>query len=219
VAAFVNPHDRAIANVVSSATTVLDGIAPGRNFDGYGSILTHPDHPRDQIAAIYESIAGRKLRYISPPGTQLFDEDEKPSGQLVRSHNCVLDQRLGTCHDLSLLLAACAEYVRLHPLIVMIRNHTFLGYWRSVDSQRVFWKQEREELGINLCRIDNAAKLRALVRQNHVELIEATFMCEKRPYQEATAQAVKRLDEALLDDDFSTAIDIVIARRLGIQPI
>ena len=40
-----------------------------------------------------------------------------------------MEQRLGTCMDLTLLYAACLEALGLHPLLVMMDGHIFAGVW------------------------------------------------------------------------------------------
>lgn len=70
---------------------------------------------------IYAAVAQKKIVYNNPPASY------EVIGQRVRLPHIVLEQKMGTCLDLSLLYAACLEAVGLFPILVFIKGHAFCG--------------------------------------------------------------------------------------------
>src|SRR4029453_13566701 len=54
--------------------------------------------------------------------------------QRLRTPSEVINGRRGTCIDLALLMAACLEYVEIYPVVFLLNDHAFPGYWRSEAS-------------------------------------------------------------------------------------
>ncbi|HCW72634.1 MAG TPA: hypothetical protein DHM90_01280, partial [Clostridiaceae bacterium] len=67
------------------------------------------------------------ITYIGPPAS--FVE----GGQRIRLSSEVLEKKMGTCLDLTLLFASCLEAVSLHPLVILIKGHSFLGFWQEEE--------------------------------------------------------------------------------------
>jgi hypothetical protein len=49
----------------------------------------------------------------------------------LRTPSDIVNGRRGTCIDLALMFAACLEYIGIYPVIFLLRDHAFPGYWRS----------------------------------------------------------------------------------------
>jgi len=120
IAAFVQPNTRAVTGILRAASALLLKRTSSGSLEGYqgGRERTH------QIAAaVYESIRGLEVTYISPPAS--FER----TGQKVRTTEQVLAERFGTCIDLAVLYAACLEACGLFPVVFITRNHAFAGFY------------------------------------------------------------------------------------------
>ena len=81
-----------------------------------------------QVRAIWSALMlDFPLAYINPPPT--FTD----KSQRIRTPSDTIAGRRGTCIDLAVLLAACLEYVDIHPVIVLLLGHAFPAYWRHSD--------------------------------------------------------------------------------------
>lgn len=136
---FVFPRDRAVAKIIDSAQRYLMSLNDdsGAGFDGYQGVdprLKDPFVTVDlQAHAIWSALSyDLPLSYINPPPTF------SASSQRLRTPSDVIDGRRGTCIDLALLLAACLEYVGIYPVIFLLKDHAFPGYWRSDEAQQKF---------------------------------------------------------------------------------
>jgi hypothetical protein len=138
---FVFPRDTAVRQIVDAAQRYLVALADdsGAGFDGYQSF--DPDGPTfddrtlgidHQVQALWWAIISEfNLAYINPPPT--FTE----KSQRLRTPSEVLAGRRGTCIDLTLLLAACLEYVDIYPVIFLLKDHAFPGYVRCEQSHDI----------------------------------------------------------------------------------
>jgi hypothetical protein len=224
VPAFVNPFDPCVAALIGSAVDVLRTFGePGDEFDGYQSSKAKPDHPERQVKAVFQTLRDSRygIRYASPLGGVLADRG-RYTGQIVRPHGDVIQHRLGTCHDLALLMAAAVEHVGLYPLIVLVQNHTFFGFWASAEAQYSFWKEQKPVDSAMSGSITNGAKLQQLSACGDVVLVDAVALC--RPfysYEKAKGDGVGHLTRALESplSGFNVALDVMQIRGTGINPI
>src|SRR5260221_2423404 len=135
---FVFPRDRAVARVIDSAQRYLMALNDDSNagFDGYqNSDYSKQDFETVhlQALAIWSALSyDLPLSYINPPPT--FTE----SSQRLRTPTDVIEGRRGTCIDLALLLAACLEYIGIYPVLFLLTDHSFPGYWRSEEEPAEF---------------------------------------------------------------------------------
>jgi hypothetical protein len=220
VPAFVNPLSEGVLTVFGEATKVLRTLGtPNDVFSGYLNVDVSP--VATQMRAIYQTIRdhGNGITYISPPGSPVFEGTSKQSvGQIVRTHGEVIQHRLGTCHDLALLLGACAEYVGIRALIALLPGHTLFGYWTAANHQADYWKTEtklRTGKDGEDWTITNRSKLLTLLDEQKIVMVEATGVCEKNmTFDEACTAGA----EKLRTDGMDVAIDIYAARR-RIQPV
>jgi hypothetical protein len=139
---FVLPRDPAILKIISSARRFLVGIAddPAAGFDGYQAIDEDARGKRlktrgvdAQVQAIWTALVNEyRFQYINPPPAY------EATNQRLRTPSEILTSNSGTCIDLALLLASCFEYVEIHPVVVLLKGHAFVGYWRSDEAHQDF---------------------------------------------------------------------------------
>ncbi len=121
LAAFVTPNAPQLSQVKMNAAAILEKLTGSAALDEYQT--QDPNRARAQVAAVYEALRGEGLVYAAPPASY------EKTGQRVRLVDRVLDEKLGTCMDLSLLMASVLESCGLHPLLVLQKEHMFVGCW------------------------------------------------------------------------------------------
>lgn len=136
---FIFPRDRAVATIIKQAeqfgTALRDD--PTAGFDGYQALdasLPNPaDHVDKQVQAIWYSLLYKvPASYINPPPTYAV------ASQRIRTPSEVVTGGFGTCIDLALTLAACLEAVEIYPVVFLLNDHAFPGYWRTDAAREEF---------------------------------------------------------------------------------
>ena len=152
-------------------------------------------------AAAYSAIASLGLYYSEPPAS--FEL----RGQKVRNPSSVLEQQLATCLDTALLFASVLEGTGLHPVLIMVEGHAFVGVWLV---------KRTLPMAVEL----DAAEVRKAIAAREMIVLETTGVTH-RPVM-TFAQALK-LGEAQLHEDsakrFVAAIDVSRCRSSGIAPL
>lgn len=231
---FVFPRDRAVAEIIAAAQTYRCILADsaGAGFAGYHSPDAGSAETRtavdDQVQSLWWAlILNHPLNYINPPPTYTA------LSQRLRPPAEVLAYGRGTCIDLSLLLAACLEYVDIYPVIFLLKGHAFPGYCRSETSyarlralfdeppltttvqpaERAYipgplepWVLDRRYFG-GIVR---------LVRNGDLVPIESVWLTRRLGFSEAVGEGAANLR---VRDEFDALIDIVGARRHGVTPL
>ncbi len=197
LAAFVQPNDPAVMQVLDRAAPLLQRATGRAALNGY------QDRSRqrawEQVAAIHGAIASFRLRYISAPAS--FEE----TGQKVRLPGEVLDQRFGTCLDLALLHAACCEQAGLHPLVLIHEGHAYAGCWL-------------DERTLPEAAIDDLQLVRKLVDVEELTVFETSAVTHERPgtLDQAELLAQPHLAPGI---PFRLALDVRRARIDCIRPL
>lgn len=146
---FVQPRDPDVAKIIATAQNFLKCLADygGAGFDGYQSF--DPDgRGRDQwngidrqVQAIWSSLVfDREIHYINPPPSYA------ESTQRLRTPGQTIQQGRGTCVDLAILFASCLEWIEVYPVIFMLDDHAFPGFWRSLEAYHSFFNVESENI-------------------------------------------------------------------------
>ncbi|MDX3929877.1 MAG: DUF4011 domain-containing protein [Shinella sp.] len=197
--AFVMPNDAAVAGILRSAADQLVVHGHPSGLDGYQS--GDPRRAYILAAAIYSAVSGLGLHYAEPPAS--FEQ----RGQKVRRPADVLEQRLATCLDLTLLLAASLEAAGLHPIVLLFNGHAAVGVWLS---QRTL----ASSIEPDPMEIRKALSLRELI------VFETTGLTQRPPMvlDHARKLVERRLDESERRD-FLAAIDVRRSRSNGITPL
>ena len=196
-AAFVLPNHPGVDLVLARAGELLAERTGNGALSGYASNERH--RVRAMLAAVWTALVERNIEYATPPASY------ESQGQKIRSPDQVLGSGLGTCLDLTLLLAACLEQAGLHPLLVFCRSHALVGCW-TLDR------------GFGEPSVDAPLRLRKRVKLGDIVACETTLLTAEDPVEveAAIAQAEVRL---LKSDDVLCTIDVWEARRRRIRPL
>ncbi|MGP1272029.1 MAG: DUF4011 domain-containing protein [Phycisphaerales bacterium] len=195
-ASFVTPNHAGLAGLLGAARAALGTLSERDALDGYQS------GSRQRAALIGEAcfaaMAGVGLGYINPPAS--FDSE----GQRVRLVDRVLRERMGTCLDLSLMLAGLWEQCGLHPVVVLPEGHAMPGFWTHAAHLAE---------GV----IDEPARVRNLVRLGELVVVESTWLTQRgASFGEAVAAAERRLESA---SGSFCAVDVRGCRKRGVRPL
>lgn len=109
VAAFVQPNELAVDRLLKQTAEVLRKAGKSAAIDGYTG---GPKRAWELTSALWSAVAGLGLDYALPPAS--FEH----KGQKVRSPAQILDARIGTCLDLTLMFCAALEQAGLNSIVV-----------------------------------------------------------------------------------------------------
>lgn len=194
--AFCMPNDPAVDKVLKAASDVLRRAGKESGIDGYKS--KSRTRTWELASAIWSAVSGLGLGYAYPPAS--FEVE----GQKVRTPGAILEGRLATCLDTSLLFASALEQAGLNPLIILTKGHAFTGVWLQ--------PQEFSQL-----TTDEAAAVRKRVELQEMLVFETTLVTQS-PVP-SFSSAVEAAKKKLSDDEFCMAIDIRRARMRKIKPL
>jgi hypothetical protein len=145
---FVLPRDPAVERVVEKAQRYVRVLRddPSAGFEGYQAVEARAADPTAeidrQVQAIWSTIVHElDLGYINPPPAYSNALDS----QRLRTPTTIERWRSGTCLDLALLVASCLELVDIYPVIFLLNDHAFPGYWRNDAYQDEFIELKDEE--------------------------------------------------------------------------
>jgi len=235
---FVLPRDPAVTRVLGLAERYVAAITddPAAGFDGYQALDgSDPTAIDRQVRAIWWALIwDAPLAYVNPPPAYAKD------AQRLRTPSMVLEGRRGTCIDLSLLLAACLEYVEIYPVILLFRDHACVGYWRSPGAHDAFLELRDVEHRVTvpagdgaggsveesrslssprepfLCLRDAFPEIRREIRAGNLVPLEATLLPARASFAQGMEDGVENLARL---GDFQAMLDVVAARNAGITPI
>jgi len=108
IAAFVRPNDPSVDAILRNAAEKLRQAGRDPALDGYQT--RKKARAWELGEAIWAALRDEQIVYALPP--QSFERN----GQKIRPPSAVLERKVGTCLDLSLLFAACLEQAGLNPL-------------------------------------------------------------------------------------------------------
>lgn len=198
LAAFVQPHHPAISVLVSEASDLLKQSTGSSSLDGYQDT---PERVDEIVFALAEAASQRDIRYSMPPASWGLE------GQQVRTPAQVLEDRLGTCLDTTVVMAAALEYCGIAPLLWIVDGHAFLGYWR-------------DEMMLPTAAFDDVTELVSLVQRGFIGLVETTLLTGSQPISLAALRS--RPEESFIEtghDKIQAVTDIRRARLDGIFPL
>jgi very-short-patch-repair endonuclease len=199
LAAFSMPNDPAVDRLLHDAGNVLRKAGKPDGIDGYkaGSRA----RVWELASAIYSAIANLGIGYTLPPSS--FEQN----GQKIRLPGKVLENRVATCLDMTMLFASVFEQAGLNPIVVLPDGHAFVGVWL-----------QPEELSTIV--IEDAETLRKRAQLNELLLIETTYVTQHPSLSFSKAlNAAADLIASEHDETFNAAIDIRRARAHRIRPL
>jgi len=139
----------------------------------------------------------------------------------------VINGRRGTCIDLALLMAACLEYVEIYPVVFLLNDHAFPGYWRSevsyntLVSLSVTATTTPDTVTTPITERDNHsdtwmigrgrfAEISALVQQGHIVPLETVSLTSRDGFWPAVKDGISNLRSRR---QFHSMFDLVTARE------
>lgn len=203
--AFVIPAHPVIPALMHDTAERLTKWGKPSTLEGYQQ--NDPNRVRDLAAAAYATIQKRNFVYAEPP-VSFFSA----AGQQIRTPETIIEQRLGTCMDMTLLYAALLEGIGLHALLVLIQGHIFAGVWLR--------ERTVEELKASNVVIDHVEQLTMRIDNGSDELtfVECTGMCAGKQVSFEEAETIAKQSN-LNPSTFDIAIDVFLSRCHGINPI
>jgi hypothetical protein len=225
---FVLPNDPAVARITRAAKRYLQALTddPMAGFDGYQRATDKDcDSVHKQVQAVWNALLHDfRTDYINPPPA--FENQS----QRIRTPTQVLAQERGTCIDLTLLLAACLEYLDIYPALFLLQGHAFMGYFTSTSVHDKFGQlfQSYFPIPIRLkegggrppqpwiLEKDARRDILDLVRTGGLIPLETTFLCKERGFFDAAQQGRKNLTDP---NRFESVFDVKRARENHVVPL
>ncbi len=198
LAAFVTPNHPEVARIIARATEFLGQWTGDTSMDGYQT--QDPNRVLSQAAAIFTAIKEQSIAYVNPPAS--FER----IGQRVRLCDMVLQQKLGTCLDLTLLYASCLEAVGLHPLLITTVGHIFTGVWLE---EKMFPECVQDDFSLITKRLASGV--------NEIAVVETTFVTtgKDRSFDDARRQGEDNMNRLPVE----CIVDVYRARMSHISPL
>lgn len=199
LATHVQPNAAAVAALMIDVSDRLGAATGSSSIDGYQS--ESPERVDAIARAVFDAVKARDIRYAEPPASW------GDVGQKVRTPAEVLEGRLGTCLDTTMVLAALLEQCGINSTIWLLREHAFLGYWRIDGALAAVSTTEAAEV-VNQVDLANIA------------LIETTLVTQSAP--DATFDDACRAPRTQHLTDLTNILgvtDIRQARRARIYPL
>ena len=195
LAAFVTPNHPGVAKYLDAARSILQSQGLDTALEGYQS--RDPNRIAELAKAIYLAVRALGIGYANPPAS--FEA----IGQKVRTVEQVLSERLGTCLDLTLIMAAALEQIGLHPLVILEYGHAYPAVWLTEWSLPTPW-------------IDDPSAIRKRIDLGECLAFDSSAAASGAPFNEAVDLAERKLQRA---EPFRFALDVHTARRSGVGPM
>ncbi|AWV89005.1 DUF4011 domain-containing protein [Bradymonas sediminis] len=197
LSAFVLPNHPDLVDMVARMRDILERWSGDATLSGYQD--GDPARVRKVAASAYGALQELGFSYINPPAS--FET----AGQKIRTPEQLFNGRMGTCLDVTLLVAAALESVGLHPVLVLVHGHIFVGVWL-----------QDEAFADPI--IDDPAQLRKRAKLGQILFFDPTVAVSGKGADFARAQ-----DDAMAQlSDFARfvlAIDVRASRQRGVRPI
>ena len=144
IAAWVTSSDPAITELVQKAQGYLQNQPAPVPAGMVGYKGASAQQVRDEVDALYDALRlSYHIKYVQESVPYSGGNDSN-SIENIKLPKEVLSQHSGMCIELTTLLAAAVESIGLHPEIVLVSGHAFLGvavtedntnmqYWDAVD--------------------------------------------------------------------------------------
>jgi very-short-patch-repair endonuclease len=199
LAAFCMPNNPAIDVLIGKASKLLRSQYNELSMNGYQS--KSRDVVWKQVSAIYSTISAENLQYAEPPAS--FGTD----GQKIRTADRILEGRVATCLDLTMLFGSCLEQAGLRPVVLFKEGHAWVGVWLH-----------------SACfpdpLLDDIQAVRKRVDSGEFLAFETTGVAQHHTRRLSLRIALERGHEHLQEKDtFRYAVDIHRAREVQIKPL
>ena len=198
LSAFVTPNHPELAKIIARATEFLGLWTGDTSMDGYHS--QDPNRVLSQAAAIFTAMKEQAIAYVVPPAS--FER----VGQRVRLCDMVLQQKLGTCLDLTLLYASCLESVGLYPILITTEGHIFTGVWLE---KKMFPECVQDDVSLITKRLASGI--------NEIAVVETTCITTGKDLSFDNARSIG--EQNLTTQQVEYIIDVHRARVSHISPL
>jgi len=199
LAAFSMPNDPAVDSLVGKASQLLKATQPALSMNGYQS--KNREVVWQQVSALYTTLCNEGLHYVEPPAS--FGSD----GQKIRTPGRIVEHRVGSCLDLSMLFASCLEQAGLGAVVLLKEGHAWIGAWLH-------------DTAFPDPLVDDVQSVRKRVASGELLVFETTGVAQ-HPAQRPSLRIALEQGQGYLADggQFLYAIDIRRARALHIRPL
>ena len=198
LASFVTPNHPCIVPIIKRASDKLKLLSGDGSIDDYQTM--DYDRVLRQVMVLYEALLEEQILYATVPAS--FED----RGQRIRLVDNVLQNKIGNCIELSLLLCSCLEAMGLRTMMVVFRSHVIMGVWLNdwVSVPMVGYDASQIE---GLLELDNSPLI----------LIESVMLTHDFDFD----KAVDRGKEVFLEgaDEFCYFVDIRTARKSRVRPL
>jgi hypothetical protein len=193
---FIIPNDPAVDRVLKAASDVLRRAGKNDALDGYES--KSRTRVWEITSALWTAVCNLNISYALPPAS--FERN----GQKIRTPGIILEGKVATCLDTTLLFASALEQIGLNSLLMLSEGHAFAGVWLQ--------PQEFSQLVT-----EDVSAVRKRVDLKEMVVFETTLATRAHPpsFTQASDEALKYLNE----DVFHAAIDSRRARMQKIRPL
>ena len=197
--AFITPNHPEIIKLVPKISKYLGAWTGDPSLDAYQS--KNVNRVLKQVAAVYAVLQSENIVYAVPPASFAT------IGQRVRLCDTVMQQRMGTCLDLTLMYAACLEAIGLRPILVLQKGHIFCGAWLEELS---FPEAVQDDVSLITKRLAEGV--------NEIAIVECTALTAGRSasFDEAMQLAEKEILETA---KLECIIDVFRSRTGGVSPL
>lgn len=199
LASFSMPNDPAVDRILRDASLILRNAGKDDGIDGYKT--KSRQRVWEIASAIYSAIANLGISYAVPPAS--FERD----GQKIRLPSHVVENRIATCLDSTMLYASALEQAGLNPIVALPEGHAVVGVWLQPEE-------------LTTIVVDEAETLRKRIQLKELVLIETTYTTSHPAPQftKAVAAAIETISPEK-DGTFNSAVDIRRARAHQIAPL
>ena len=193
---FIMPNDPAIDRILKATSDVLRSAGKNEGLDGYES--KSRTRVWEIASALWTAICNLNISYALPPAS--FERN----GQKIRTPGAIIEGKVATCLDTTLLFASALEQLGLNSLVFLTEGHAFAGLWLQPQE---FAQLVTEDVSAVRKRID----LKEMV------VFETTLATKAHPasFTQACEEALQHFTE----EKFHAAIDTRRARMQKIRPL
>ncbi|MCK9182730.1 MAG: hypothetical protein M0P13_07625 [Fibrobacteraceae bacterium] len=121
-AVWVTPNMDSISGILSQLAKAMPDGYGGYQLFGHSTIEASVD---SQVMAVYNILAAKQITYVN-------NTKAGSIGQKIKYPQEVLREKQANCIEGAFLFASVLEAIGIHPVIVSVEGHAFLG-WRSTD--------------------------------------------------------------------------------------
>lgn len=193
---FIMPNDPAVDRLLKATSEVLRSAGKNDALDGYES--KSRTRVWEMTSALWTAVCNLSLSYTLPPAS--FESN----GQKIRTPGAIMEGKVATCLDTTLLFSSALEQMGLNPLVYLSEGHAFAGLWLQ--------PQEFAQLVT-----EDVSAVRKRVDLKEMVVFETTLVTKAHPpsFTQACEEALKHLTE----EEFHAAIDTRRARMQKIRPL